>query len=88
MLLYNFFEDSAIDASRWSVLLNDTEGEVDGKELTTVYAPSFGRDEGRFAGVCSEASIIRNVKLSHLILSTVEVALRWDYPCEEEPLDL
>ncbi|KIJ60092.1 hypothetical protein HYDPIDRAFT_32519 [Hydnomerulius pinastri MD-312] len=54
VLLYNFFEDSAVDLSRWRVLLNYTEGEVDGRDLSRVHAPSFESNEGRFAGVCSE----------------------------------
>ncbi|KIJ59804.1 hypothetical protein HYDPIDRAFT_118051 [Hydnomerulius pinastri MD-312] len=58
VLLYNFFEDSAVDLSRWRVLLNYTEGEVDGHDLSTVHAPSFERDEGRFAGVCSELKLL------------------------------
>ncbi|KAI9462689.1 hypothetical protein HD554DRAFT_2288449 [Boletus coccyginus] len=58
VLLYNFFEDSAIDISRWRVLLNHAEGEVDGQGLVEVHAPSFGRDEGRFAGVCSELKLL------------------------------
>lgn len=40
------------------MLLNDTEGKVDGKDLAKEYAPSFGRDEARFAGVCSEVRMI------------------------------
>ncbi|KAF8837940.1 hypothetical protein BDN67DRAFT_908328 [Paxillus ammoniavirescens] len=58
VLLYNFFEDSAVDLSRWRVLLNHTEGEADGRDLSKVYAPSFERDEGRFAGVCSELKLL------------------------------
>ncbi|KAI9566690.1 hypothetical protein HD554DRAFT_2315329 [Boletus coccyginus] len=58
VLLYNFFEDSAIDVLRWHVLLNHTEGEVDGQDLATVHAPSFERDEGRFAGLCSELKML------------------------------
>ena len=54
VLLYNFFEDSAVEISRWRVLLNHAEGKVDGQDLAEVPAPSFGRDEGRFARVCSE----------------------------------
>jgi len=54
VLLYNFFEDSAVNISRWRVLLNHAKGEVDGQDLAKVHTPSFGRDEGRFAGVCSE----------------------------------
>ena len=55
VLLYNFFEDSAVNISRWRVLLNHAEGEVDGKQLAKVHAPSFERDDSRFSGVCSEA---------------------------------
>ncbi|KAF8554534.1 hypothetical protein OG21DRAFT_1462307 [Imleria badia] len=58
VLLYNFFEDSAVDLSRWRILLNHAEGEVDGLDLSKVHAPSFGRDEGRFAGVCSELKLL------------------------------
>ncbi|KIJ60090.1 hypothetical protein HYDPIDRAFT_99369 [Hydnomerulius pinastri MD-312] len=58
VLLYNFFEDSAVDLSRWRVMLNYTEGEVDGHDLSRVHAPSFERDEGRFAGVCSELKLL------------------------------
>ncbi|KIJ60080.1 hypothetical protein HYDPIDRAFT_117540 [Hydnomerulius pinastri MD-312] len=58
VLLYNFFEDSAVDLSRWRVLLNYTEGEVDGQDLSKVHAPSFERDEGKFAGVCSELKLL------------------------------
>ncbi|KAG8220598.1 hypothetical protein J3R82DRAFT_2824 [Butyriboletus roseoflavus] len=55
VLLYNFFEDSAVDVSRWRVLLNHAKGDADGgQDLAQVCAPSFERDEGRFAGVCSE----------------------------------
>ncbi|KAF8141982.1 hypothetical protein EV363DRAFT_1291905 [Boletus edulis] len=58
VLLYNFFEDSAVDVSRWRVLLNHMEGEVDGQDLAKVHAPSFSRDEGRFAAVCSELKLL------------------------------
>ncbi|KAI9567009.1 hypothetical protein HD554DRAFT_2039900 [Boletus coccyginus] len=58
VLLYNFFEDSPVDISRWRVLLNHVEGEVDGQDLARVHAPSFGRDEGRFAGVYSELRLL------------------------------
>ncbi|KIK96874.1 hypothetical protein PAXRUDRAFT_273934 [Paxillus rubicundulus Ve08.2h10] len=58
VLLYNFFEDSAVDLSRWRVLLNYTEGEFDGRDLSKAYAPSFERDQGRFAGVCSELKLL------------------------------
>lgn len=65
VLLYNFFEDSAVDLSRWRVLLNHAEGEVDGKDLAKIPAPSFGRDDGRFAGVCSEACETRDIRFSY-----------------------
>ncbi|KAF9229832.1 hypothetical protein BS17DRAFT_744362 [Gyrodon lividus] len=58
VLLYNFFEDSAVDLSRWRVLLNYTEGEVGDQDLSKVHVPSFERDEGRFAGVCSELKLL------------------------------
>ncbi|KAF9230368.1 hypothetical protein BU15DRAFT_69253, partial [Melanogaster broomeanus] len=51
VLLYNFFEDSPVDLSRWRVVL----GAIDkNHELSNVHAPAFERDEGRYAGVCSE----------------------------------
>jgi hypothetical protein len=48
VLLYNFFGDSAIDASRWQVVLNGVQGQG--------YVPDFYRDETRYAGICSEVS--------------------------------
>jgi len=48
VLLYNFFGDSAVDASRWQVVLNGVQGQS--------YAPDFYRDETRYAGICNEAS--------------------------------
>lgn len=65
VLLYNFFEDSALDVSHWRVLLNHVEGEVDGMDLAKVLAPSFERDEGRFTGVCREARGTRIALLSY-----------------------
>ncbi|KAG1738617.1 uncharacterized protein EDB91DRAFT_1249139 [Suillus paluster] len=46
VLLYGFFEDSVIDASRWRVILNGVDSQG--------YAPDFYRDEARYAGICSE----------------------------------
>ncbi|KAG1841503.1 hypothetical protein F4604DRAFT_1961164 [Suillus subluteus] len=46
VLLYNFFGDSAVDASRWRVVLNGVQGQR--------YAPDFYRDETRYAAICSE----------------------------------
>lgn len=48
VLLYNFFEDSVVDLSRWRVVLNGVDSEQ--------HAPNFERDEARYAGVCSEVS--------------------------------
>lgn len=48
VLLYNFFGDSAVDTSRWRVVLNGVQGQG--------YAPDFYRDETRYAAICSEAS--------------------------------
>ncbi|KAG1719550.1 hypothetical protein EDB19DRAFT_1860748 [Suillus lakei] len=50
VLLYNFFEDSAVDASRWRVVLNVVQGQG--------YAPDFYRDETRYAGICSELKLL------------------------------
>ncbi|KAG1738629.1 uncharacterized protein EDB91DRAFT_1347576 [Suillus paluster] len=50
VLLYNFFEDSVIDASRWRVILNGVEGQG--------YAPDFYRDETRYAGIYSELKLL------------------------------
>ncbi|KAG2090757.1 uncharacterized protein F5147DRAFT_787076 [Suillus discolor] len=43
VLLYNFFEDSAVDLSRWRIVLNGVDGQR--------YAPNFERDEARYAGI-------------------------------------
>jgi len=89
VLLYNFFEDSAVDILRWHVLLNHAEGEVDGQDLAKVHAPSFERDERRFAGLCSEVreQIGMFVNLP-LRLLTVEIAIRGHHPSEGEVVDL
>jgi hypothetical protein len=50
VLLYNFFEDSVIDLSRWRIVLNGVEGQG--------HAPNFERDEARYAGVCSEVGTL------------------------------
>ncbi|KAG2132369.1 hypothetical protein DEU56DRAFT_859536 [Suillus clintonianus] len=50
VLLYNFFEDSAVDLSRWRIVLNGVESEG--------HAPNFDRDEARYAGVCSELKLL------------------------------
>ena len=48
VLLYNFFEDSAVDASHWRVVLNALED--DG----SIKPPRF--DEVRHSSVCREVS--------------------------------
>ena len=73
VLLYNFFEDSAVDAARWRVLLNHAEGEVDGQDLASVHAPSFERDEGRFAGICSEVRKIRDTVILRPLLHCLQL---------------
>ena len=89
VLQYNFFEDSAVDATRWRVLLNHAEGEVDGQDLAKVRAPSFGRDEGRFAGVCSEVDKFRDTEnLRPLTLPTAKITIRGHNPSEEQVVDL
>ncbi|KAG2070632.1 hypothetical protein BDR04DRAFT_1076404 [Suillus decipiens] len=50
VLLYNFFEDSVVDLSRWRIVLNLVEGQG--------HAPKFDRDEARYAGVCSELKLL------------------------------
>ena len=75
VLLYNFFEDSAVDATRWRVLLNHAEGEVDGQDLAKVRAPSFGGDEGRFAGVCNEVRKIRDPEIFRPLLRCPQLKL-------------
>ncbi|KAG0703070.1 hypothetical protein DFH29DRAFT_918710 [Suillus ampliporus] len=50
VLLYNFFEDSVVDLSRWRIVLNGVEDQT--------HAPNFDRDEARYAGVCSELKLL------------------------------
>ncbi|KAG2108064.1 P-loop containing nucleoside triphosphate hydrolase protein, partial [Suillus discolor] len=50
VLLYNFFEDSAVDLSRWRVVLDGVDGQR--------YVPNFDRDEAQYAGVCSELKLL------------------------------
>ncbi|KAG1881873.1 hypothetical protein C8R48DRAFT_682497 [Suillus tomentosus] len=50
VLLYNFFEDSAVDLSRWRVVLDGVDGQR--------YVPNFDRDEVQYAGVCSELKLL------------------------------
>ncbi|KAI9453660.1 hypothetical protein BJY52DRAFT_1288007 [Lactarius psammicola] len=52
VLLYNFFEDSAVDVSQWRVILNA----IDRAQREKIPAPTF--DENRHAGVCSELKFL------------------------------
>ena len=79
MLLYNFFEDSIVDLSRWRIVLNGIEGEE--------HAPNFERDEARYAGVCSEVSILLFDKGINFLLLSVETALCGHHPSKEEDVD-
>ena len=63
VLLYNFFEDSVVDLSRWRIVLNGVEGEG--------HAPNFERDEARYAGVCSEVSILLSDKRGIKVLTFI-----------------
>ncbi|KAG2131228.1 P-loop containing nucleoside triphosphate hydrolase protein [Suillus bovinus] len=50
VLLYNFFEDSVVDLSRWRVVLNGIDGQG--------HVPNFERYKARYAGVCSELKLL------------------------------
>jgi hypothetical protein len=63
VLLYNFFEDSVVDLSRWRIVLNGVEDEE--------HAPNFERDEARYAGVCSEVSILLSDKRGVKVLTFI-----------------
>ncbi|KAI6153131.1 hypothetical protein BKA82DRAFT_4349614 [Pisolithus tinctorius] len=58
VLLYNFFEDSNVDLSRWRLVLAAVNCEVDGHSPCQLQAPCFERDESRYAGVCSELKLL------------------------------
>jgi len=80
VLLYNFFEDSVVDLSRWRIVLNGVEGEV--------HAPNFDRDEARYAGVCSEVGIPLFRRRTDSILSlSVEASLCGNHQSEEKHVD-
>ena len=81
MLLYDFFGDSGVDASRWRVVLNEVEGQG--------YAPDFYRDETRYAGICSEVSTsLFDKGMYPTLLLSVETPLRGDHPSKKELVDL
>ncbi|KAF8838026.1 hypothetical protein BDN67DRAFT_972122 [Paxillus ammoniavirescens] len=58
VLLYNFFEDSTVDLSRWRVVLGAIEAGAECEGFSNLHAPPFERDEGRYAGVCSELKLL------------------------------
>jgi hypothetical protein len=55
VLLYNFFEDSTVDAAQWRVVLNALE-----TNRRNNPAPLF--DKARHAGVCVEVMYLRPCK--------------------------
>ncbi|KAI5991381.1 hypothetical protein EDC04DRAFT_2587409 [Pisolithus marmoratus] len=56
VLLYNFFEDSSVDLSRWRLVLAAINGAVEGYKPCQLQAPCFERDESRYVGLCREVS--------------------------------
>ncbi|KAI6128736.1 hypothetical protein EDD16DRAFT_1739250 [Pisolithus croceorrhizus] len=58
VLLYDFFEDSNVDLSRWRLVLATIDDAVEGHNLRRQQAPCFERDTGRYAGVCSELKFL------------------------------
>ncbi|KAI6011658.1 hypothetical protein BKA83DRAFT_4482953 [Pisolithus microcarpus] len=58
VLLYNFFEDSNMDLSRWRVVLAAIDGVSESHNPSQLQAPCFERDESRYAGVCSELKLL------------------------------
>ncbi|KAG6332615.1 hypothetical protein ID866_6474 [Astraeus odoratus] len=58
VLLYNFFEDSNVDLSRWRLVLATIDGESEGQDSCQLQAPCFERDESRYSGVCSELKLL------------------------------
>ncbi|KAF9224470.1 hypothetical protein BS17DRAFT_766503 [Gyrodon lividus] len=70
VLLYNFFEDSAVDLARWRVVLDAIDDEVQCNGSSNIHGSKFQRDEGRYAGVCNELSdrelTISQLKLLHV----------------------
>ncbi|KIN94542.1 hypothetical protein M404DRAFT_380086 [Pisolithus tinctorius Marx 270] len=58
VLLYNFFEDSNVDLSRWRLVLAAIDSGFDGHSPCRLQAPCFERDESRYAGVCGELKLL------------------------------
>ncbi|KAH7884002.1 hypothetical protein F5I97DRAFT_1631620 [Phlebopus sp. FC_14] len=55
VFLCNFFEDSPMDLSQWRLVLGAIDSKSGAQDLS---APSFERDESRFAGVCNELKLL------------------------------
>ncbi|KIN94541.1 hypothetical protein M404DRAFT_380130 [Pisolithus tinctorius Marx 270] len=58
VLLYNFFEDSTMDLSRWRLVLAAIDGVVEGYKPCQLQAPCFERDETRYVGLCRELKLL------------------------------
>ncbi|KAI6011661.1 hypothetical protein BKA83DRAFT_630943 [Pisolithus microcarpus] len=58
VFLYNFFEDSNVDSSRWRLVLAAIDGVAQSHSPRQSQVPCFKRDENRFAGVCSELKFL------------------------------
>ncbi|KAI5997877.1 hypothetical protein F5J12DRAFT_895738 [Pisolithus orientalis] len=58
VLLYNFFEDSNVDLSRWRLVLAAINSGFDGHSPCRPQAPCFERNESRYAGVCGELKLL------------------------------
>ncbi|KIK18633.1 hypothetical protein PISMIDRAFT_109068 [Pisolithus microcarpus 441] len=58
VLLYDFFGDSNVDLSRWRVVLAAITGEAGHHNQSRLQAPSFERDESRYAAICSELKVL------------------------------
>ncbi|KAI6022557.1 hypothetical protein EDC04DRAFT_2936725 [Pisolithus marmoratus] len=58
VLLYNFFEDSSVDLSRWRLVLAAVDGAVEGYKPSQLQAPCFERDESRYVGLCRELKLL------------------------------
>ncbi|KAI6166607.1 P-loop containing nucleoside triphosphate hydrolase protein [Pisolithus thermaeus] len=58
VLLYNFFQDSKMDLSRWRLVLAAIDGVVEGRNKSQLRAPCFERDESRYVGICGELKFL------------------------------
>ncbi|KAI6133857.1 hypothetical protein EV401DRAFT_2204741 [Pisolithus croceorrhizus] len=58
VLLYNFFDDSNVDLSRWRVVLAAIDGLAGDHNRSQLHVPTFERDESRYAAICSELKLL------------------------------